>query len=81
MGFISKDGTLVLSGRSLQAAELKPVVYAPIPAEFDQETQAVYQDGPVDRGDHIECGVVVMDLPPDEGVEGDIDLVQGKQAK
>lgn len=43
----------------------KPIIYAPIP-DFDQETQAVYQTEPVDRGDHIEIGVEVRDLPPQE---------------
>lgn len=46
----------------------KPIIYAPIP-DFDQETQAVYQTEPVDKGDHIEIGVEVRDLPPQEGGE------------
>lgn len=46
----------------------KPIIYAPIP-DFDQETQAVYQTEPVDRGDHIGIGVEVRDLPPQEGGE------------
>lgn len=43
----------------------KPIIYAEIP-EFGQCTQAVYQTEPVDMGDHIYVGVVVVDLPPDE---------------
>jgi len=34
------------------------VIFAEIP-EFDQETQAVYQIGPVDRGDDIYVGVEI----------------------
>lgn len=47
----------------------KPIVYVSIP-NFDQETQAVYQTEPVDRGDHIELGVEIRDLPP-QGDEDD----------
>lgn len=43
----------------------KPTIYAEIPA-FDQATQAVFQEEPVDMGDYIYLGVVVVDLPPDE---------------
>jgi len=46
----------------------KPIIYAPIP-DFDQETQAVFQTEPVDRGEYIEIGVEVQDLPPQEGGE------------
>ena len=41
---------------------MKPIIYAPIP-EFDQATQAIFQAEPVDMGDHIYVGVVVVDLP------------------
>lgn len=43
----------------------KPIIYAPIP-QFNQETQAVFQLEPVDKGDYIEVGVEVRDLPPQE---------------
>ncbi len=46
----------------------KPIVYAPIP-DFDQETQAVFQTEPADKGEYIEIGVEVRDLPPQEGGE------------
>lgn len=39
----------------------KPIVYAPIP-NFNQETQAVYQAEPVDKGESIEMGIIVWDL-------------------
>ena len=45
--------------------EAKPISYAAIP-KFNQETQAVYQSDPVDKGDRVEIGVVVRDVPPDE---------------
>ncbi len=43
----------------------KPIIYAPIPV-FNQETQYVVQTEPVDKGDYIEYGVEVKDLPPQE---------------
>mgnify|MGYP007057168555 CR=1 FL=1 len=43
----------------------KPVRFAPIP-EFDQTKQAVYQESPVDKGDYIEVGVKVVDVPPEK---------------
>ena len=48
-------------------ASMKPILYAPIP-EFDQATQAVFQAEPVDMGDHIFAGVVVVELPQGEVV-------------
>lgn len=54
----------------------KPIIYAPIPA-FNQETQAVFQLEPVDKGDYIEVGVEVRDLPPQE--EGE--MIEGMQFK
>ena len=48
-------------------ASMKPIICAPIP-EFDQATQAVFQAEPVDMGDHIYVGVVVVDVEPVEGV-------------
>ncbi len=87
-GYLTKEGELLLDKTATvdiykkETAELdvkslpqgyKPVIYAPIP-EFDQETQAVYQDQPVDKGDVIDVGVIVVDLPeekdPIDGIEG-----------
>lgn len=45
----------------------KPVQFAAIP-KFNQETQAVYQGAPVDKGDVIEVGVRVVDVPEEEMV-------------
>jgi len=58
---IYKKEAVVVDVKSLPK-NYKPVVFAPIP-EFDQETQAVYQDKPVDKGDVIDVGVIVVDLP------------------
>ena len=44
----------------------KQEIYAEIPS-FDQQTQAVYQLEPVDKGEYIFYGVEVRDLPPDDG--------------
>ena len=41
----------------------KPVVYADIP-EFDQQTQCVRQQAPVDAGNHIFVGVELHDVEP-----------------
>ena len=46
---------------------MKPIIYASIP-EFDQATQAVFQAEPVDMGDHIFVGVVVVDVEQEEVV-------------
>ena len=45
----------------------KPIVYAEIP-EFDQAAQAIFQAEPVDMGDHIYVGVVVVDIEQDGGI-------------
>ena len=45
----------------------KPIVYAEIP-EFDQAAQAIFQAEPVDMGDHIYVGVVVVDVEQGEAV-------------
>lgn len=75
-GYLTKEGELRLDKTATldiykkETAELdvkslpknyKPVVFAPIP-KFDQETQAVYQDQPVDKGDVIDVGVIVVDV-------------------
>lgn len=53
---IIRDGKLLLVPEGTPGS--KPVIFAPIP-EFDQETQAVYQIGPVDKGDDIYVGVEI----------------------
>ena len=44
----------------------KLIVYAEIP-EFDQAAQAIFQAEPVDMGDHIYVGVVVVDVEQEDG--------------
>ncbi len=53
---IIRDGKLLLVPEGTPGS--KPVIFAPIP-EFDQTTQAVYQIGPVDKGDDIYVGVEI----------------------
>ena len=62
---IIRDGKLLLVPEGTPNA--KPVIFAEIP-EFDQETQAVYQIGPVDRGDDIYVGVEIryVEIDADE---------------
>lgn len=48
----------------------KSIRYAPIP-DFDQETQAVFQTEPVDKGGYIEIGVEIRDVPQDETLPED----------
>ncbi len=55
----------------------KPVHFAPIP-EFEQETQAVYQDGFADKGEYIEVGVKVIDLPKEVMKDGDLNPIREK---
>lgn len=52
----------------------KPIVYGQIPAEFDQQTQAVYQTEPVEMKDHIYVGVQVVDLPEVEEGEEEFEM-------
>jgi hypothetical protein len=62
---IIRDGKLLLVPEGTPDA--KPVVFGEIP-EFDQETHAVYQIGPVDRGDDIYVGVEIryVEIDADE---------------
>ena len=62
---LKKDVIVDVDKVASQVTEAKPILYAAIP-KFNQETQAVYQSDPVDKGDKIEIGVVVRDVPPDE---------------
>ncbi len=59
-----KDGKLLLVPEGTPDA--KPVVFGEIP-EFDQETQAVYQIGAVEREDDIYVGVEIRYVELDEG--------------
>lgn len=61
---IIKDGKLLLVPEGTPDA--KPVVFGEIP-EFDQETQAVYQIGAVERDDDIYVGVEIRYVELDEG--------------
>jgi hypothetical protein len=47
---------------------MKPVIYAEIPP-FDQQTQAVFQEEPVEMEDCIYYGVRVVDLPDEPSEE------------
>ena len=58
-----RDGKLLLVPEGTPNA--KPVVFGEIP-EFDQETQAVYQIGPVEREDDIYVGVEIRYVELDE---------------
>ena len=59
-----RDGKLLLVPEGTPDA--KPVVFGEIP-EFDQETQAVYQIGAVERDDDIYVGVEIRYVELDEG--------------
>ena len=61
---IIRDGKLLLVPEGTPDA--KPVVFGEIP-EFDQETQAIYQVGPVEREDDIYVGVEICYVELDEG--------------
>jgi len=65
---IIQNGQLVRVNPGYPGA--KPVVYEDVPL-FDQETQYVVQQAPVDAGTHIYMGVEVLDLEldDDEGTE------------
>ena len=65
-----KDGKLLLVPEGTPDA--KPVVFGEIP-EFDQETQAVYQIGPVEREDDIYVGVEIRYVELDEGEAEQLD--------
>jgi len=56
---IIQDGKLVVVPKHYPGA--KPVVYEDVPL-FDQETQYVIQQPPVDLGDHIYIGVEVREM-------------------
>ena len=56
---IIQDGKLVVVPKHYSGA--KPVMYEDVPL-FDQETQYVIQQPPVDLGDHIYIGVEVREM-------------------
>ncbi len=58
--------TELSEGKTMEkVTEAKPIRFAPIP-DFDQLTQAVYQSDPIDRGDYIEAGIYVVDVPKEK---------------
>lgn len=61
---IIRDGKLLLVPEGTPDA--KPVIFGEIP-EFDQETQAVYQIGAVERDGDIYVGVEIRYVELDEG--------------
>ncbi len=61
---IIQDKKLVLN--SVPLTGYKPVVFAAIPT-FNQETQCVFQDVPIDNKDHISVGVIVRVAVPGTG--------------
>ena len=65
---IIQQGQLVVVGQGYPGG--KPVVYEDVPG-FDQVTQYVIQQPPVDAGNHIFMGAEVktMELDADEGGE------------
>jgi hypothetical protein len=60
---IIQNGQLVRVNQGHPGA--KPVVYEDVPM-FDQETQYVIQQDPVDLGDHIYMGVEVREMEQDD---------------
>ncbi len=68
---IIRDGKLLLVPEGTPDA--KPVIFGEIP-EFDQETQAVYQIGAVERDDDIYVGVEIRYVELDEGEQVQISL-------
>lgn len=61
---IIQDKKLILSDECQEG--YRPVEFAEIPSDFDQQTQAVFQTEPVDMGDYIFVGVEIRALPPSE---------------
>lgn len=57
------NGSLVTSDQQLDG--YKPVVYAPIP-DFNQLTQYVYENTPVDVGDSITVNLLVGTATPSD---------------
>lgn len=54
---------ITIEEKVTRIVEGKPVRFAEIPKDFNQLGQAVFQADPIDRGNYIEAGVVVVDLP------------------
>ncbi len=87
-GRVDKDGNLQVSKvdvaylkereitREIAEAKpppnMKPIQFAPIP-RFDQESEAVYQAGAVDRKDYIEVGVEVREVKQEDGFDDGFD--------
>lgn len=60
---IIKNGKLKIVKQGTLNA--KPVFYAEIP-EYDQESQAVFELPPEDRGDHIFVDLEIREVPKDD---------------
>ena len=60
---------MIMGGRlftsSVPIDGCKPIVFEPIP-EFDESTQYITQNAPLDEGNRIYIGVEVHELPVDE---------------
>ncbi len=52
--------------------KMKPIQFAAIP-RFDQESEAVYQAGAIDRKDYIEVGVEVREVKQEDGFDDGFD--------
>lgn len=62
------DGKLRLVPEASRGA--KPVKWTPLP-EYDQETQAIFEKPPVDKGDYILVELEVRNVEQDEGEQAD----------
>lgn len=62
-GKLMPNGNMLLSSKHLEG--YKPVVYAEIPAEFDETKHYIVQTEPEDQGDHIFVEIEMHDLPVD----------------
>jgi RNA binding exosome subunit len=69
------DGKLEISDVLMEG--YKPLVYAEIPKEFDQQTQYVVQIAPIDGKDSINCGVEVREMIIDK--EEDVLMAESLQ--
>jgi len=67
---IIQEGNLILNENCQEG--YKPVVFAEIPDNFDQLTQAIFQAMPIDQGDYIDLGIEIVELPPQE--DGGFDM-------
>ncbi len=64
---IIKNDELKLVSKGVSGA--KPVRWEEIP-QFDQQTQAIYEKTPIDKGDHIWVELEIREVEQDDGEEG-----------